>query len=152
MSMPYWRRIETAAPINDFALNRLARRCLCNTLGRTLRDWPRIAARFPPPVLAPRLSSTSLARASPQPCARSLAQQRAVPLSASSRSAPVVGWPQGPIADDHHSAVDRGHLMACGLVIELVSRAALVISELRPYFSRIRPASGQATRCCCHGD
>jgi hypothetical protein len=37
--MPYWRRIETASPINDFALNRLARRCLCNTLGCTLRDW-----------------------------------------------------------------------------------------------------------------
>ena len=37
--MPYWRRIETASPINDFALNRLARRCLCTTLGRTLRDW-----------------------------------------------------------------------------------------------------------------
>jgi hypothetical protein len=39
VSTPYWRRIETASPINDFALNRLARRCLCNTLGRTLRDW-----------------------------------------------------------------------------------------------------------------
>jgi hypothetical protein len=101
VSTPYWRRIETASPINDFALNRLARRCLCNTLGRTLRDWPRIAARFPPPVLAPRLSSTSLARASLQPCARSLAQQRAVPLSSSSRSRPpVVGWPRGPIDDD----------------------------------------------------
>jgi hypothetical protein len=64
-----------------------------------------------------------------------------------------VAGPGGRAAGDAAGSRGAGFCVASrrGHVTEMASRAMVVTADLRPYFFRIQPASGQATRCC-HDD